>query len=100
MVSISKDASSQRTVATSLKAPRRRRARVVKGMDWKPIVISRVGSSPTIDAKFQEGARLLLLSDDSREQGQVVDLGLGYRQTDSKLFSDTRLNWIQDFRTI
>ena len=28
-----------------------RRARVVKGMDWKPIVISRAGSSPADDAK-------------------------------------------------
>ena len=28
-----------------------RRARVVKGMDWKPIVISRAGSSPAVDAK-------------------------------------------------
>ena len=28
----------------------RRRARVVKGIDWKPIVISRAGSCPADDA--------------------------------------------------
>ena len=36
-----------------------RRARVVKGIDWKPIVISRAGSSPAVDAKCRmaEGYR-------------------------------------------
>ena len=31
-----------------------RRARVVKGMDSKPIVISRAGSSPAVDETFRK----------------------------------------------
>ena len=42
-----------RLTAGVLSEKGRRRARVVKGMDSKPIVISRVGSGPTVDATFK-----------------------------------------------
>ena len=38
-------------VVCGCRGTRSRRARVVKGMDSKPIVISRAGSGPAVDAK-------------------------------------------------